>query len=184
MKKVYFQVPTINDLRYRRKWLSDAKTMAYNAGLELDIHGYDKNTGTININDEELVNWYNKWINKEPSRYYAYIYIEDNKPIGEIYYYPENGSYSMGILIDNEYRGQGYSLPALFELERIAFEKNNIPELRDLIPINRDNALKLFQEAGFIYTNKDFKEKVFSQEVLVKELLLTKDMYFMKKEDL
>ena len=57
MKKVYLQVPSIDDLKYRKKWISDTKTMAYNAGLDLDIKGYDKNTGTINLSDDELVSF-------------------------------------------------------------------------------------------------------------------------------
>lgn len=43
----------------------------------------------------------------------------------------------MGILIQNKYRGKGYSTQALLELGKIAFEKNNISELSDFIPIDR-----------------------------------------------
>ena len=32
----------------------------------------------------------------------------------------------MGILVVDKYRGKGYSYPALMELEKVAFEKNNI----------------------------------------------------------
>lgn len=41
----------------------------------------------------------------------------------------------MGILIQNKYRGKGYSYLALLELEKIAFEKNGINELSDIFAL-------------------------------------------------
>ena len=86
----------------------------------------------------------------------------------------------MGILISNQYRGKGYSYPALIELERIAFEKNNINELSDMVPLDRIGAIKVFKEAGFIHTDKEVIEKVFDKDIVVKQLLITRDMYFKK----
>ena len=181
MIKVYLKVPTKSDLHYRQEWMNDPKTMSYNAGFDLALKGYDKETGTILKTDEEILEWYDKWINKEPDKYFAYIYVDEiEKPIGEIYYYPEDGIHSMGILISNQYRGKGYSYPALIELERIAFEKNNINELSDMVPLDRIGAIKVFKEAGFIHTDKEVIEKVFDKDIVVKQLLITRDMYFKK----
>lgn len=183
MKRVFLVVPTIEDLKYRQKWLNDPKTMSYNAGFDLDIKGYDKQTGTITKTDEEMLDWYNKWVNKEPNRYYAYIYlIDEEEPIGEIYYYPDGDVHSMGILISDKYRGQGYSYPALLELEKVAFAKNGISELSDMVPLDRISAIKSFKKAGFIHTNKEHIEKVFAKDTIVRELLITKEMYFNIKE--
>ena len=84
----------------------------------------------------------------------------------------------MGILISDKYRGKGYSYSALVELERIAFEKNNINVLSDMVPLDRIGAIKTLKKAGFIHTDKEVIEKVFDQDSVVKQLLITKDMYF------
>ena len=100
MNKIYLKVPELNEMHFRQKWMNDPKTMNYNAGYHYDIKGYDKATGIISQTDEELINWFNKWINKEPDKYFAYIYNEEiEEPIGEVYYYLENNIHNMGILI-------------------------------------------------------------------------------------
>ena len=183
MEKVYLIVPSKEDLHYRQEWMKDPKTMNYNAGFDMNLKGYDKITGTISKTDEEMIEWYNKWINKESDRYFAYIYVDGiEEPIGEVYYYPEDDIHSMGILVVDKYRGKGYSYPALIELEKVAFEKNNINELSDMIPLDRIGAIKIFKKAGFIHTDKEVIEKVFDNDTIVKQLLITKDMYFNKKE--
>ena len=179
MKKVYLNVPSKDDLHYRQEWMNDPKTMNYNAGFDMNLKGYDKVTGTISKTDQEMIEWYNKWVNKEPDRYFAYIYVDGiEKPIGEVYYYPDGDIHSMGILISDKYRGKGYSYSALVELERIAFEKNNINVLSDMVPLDRIGAIKTFKKAGFIHTDKEVIEKVFDQDSVVKQLLITKNMYF------
>ena len=179
MNKVYLKTPIREELKYRKKWLSDPNTMSYNAGFDLELKGYDKSTGTIIKTSEELNDWYDKWVGHEPDRFFAYIYVENiEEPIGEIYYYPDGNIHSMGILIDNKYRGNGYSYSALLELEKIAFEKNKISELSDMVPLDRIGAVKAFKKAGFIHTKKEKVEKVFDKASIVKELLITRDMYF------
>ena len=178
MKKVFLKVPSIDELHYRQEWMKDEKTMSYNAGFELKLNGYDKATGTITKTNEEMIEWYNNWVNKEPDKYFAYIYdYEIEEPIGEIYYYLDNDIHSMGILIQDKYRGKGYSYSALIELQKIAFEKNNINELSDIIPEDRINAIKTFEKAGFIYTGLEKKELVFGKESIAKQMIITKELY-------
>ena len=55
MGKVYLNIPTKDDLHYRQKWMNDPKTMKYNAGLNLELKGYNKQTGTISKTNEELL---------------------------------------------------------------------------------------------------------------------------------
>lgn len=157
--------------------------MFYNAGYDIDLKGYDKKAGTITKTDEEMIDWYNKWINEEPDRFYAYIIsVDESEPIGEVYYYPDGDIHSMGILIYDKYRGKGYSYLALLELEEVAFERNNINELSDMIPIDRDGAIKTFKKAGFIHTDKEEKELKFGKEEIARQLLITKEMYFNSKD--
>lgn len=179
MKRVFLNVPKVEDLKYRKIWLNDPKTMSYNAGYDMDLKDYDKETGTISKTDEEMIDWYNKWVNKEPDRYYAYIYsVDESEPIGEVYYYPDGDIHSMGILINDKYRGKGYSYLALLELLEVAFERNSIDELSDYIPVDRIGAIKFFKKVGFIQTGLEKKCLVFGNEVISKQLLITKDMYF------
>ena len=148
VKKVFLKVPKLEDMKYRQMWMKDKKTMAYNSGFDLDVKGYNKEDGTITKTDEEMRQWYNKWVNKEPDRFYAYIYVDGiDEPAGEVYYYPDNNIHSMGIVIYDKYRGSGYAYPALLELEKVAFEENGISELSDLVPTNRISAIKSFKKA-------------------------------------
>ena len=84
----------------------------------------------------------------------------------------------MGIVIQDKYRGLGYSYYALRELEYIAFVKNNISELSDYIPIDRVGAINTFKKADFIHTDNEYVDKVFDKDIIIKQLLITKDMYF------
>ena len=178
MKKIFLKVPTVNELHYRQEWLKDEKTMSYNAGYDLKLKGYDKTIGTITKTDEEMIEWYNDWTDKEPDKYFAYIYDYNIKePIGEIYYYLDNDTYSMGIVLQDKYRKKGYSYYALVELQKIAFEKNNITELSDFIPEDRINAVNVFKKAGFIDTGLSKKELVFGKEQIAKQLIITKETY-------
>lgn len=178
MSEIFLKVPTIDELHYRKEWMKDPKTMSYNAGLDLELKGYDYNTGIIDKTDEDMIDWYNNWINKEPDKYFAYIYDKSiEEPIGEVYYYLNNGIHSMGILIQDKYRGKGYSYKALLELEKIAFEKNRISELSDIIPLDRIGAINSFKKAGFVDTDLKSKSLVFGKESVAKQLLITKEMY-------
>ena len=181
MGKVYLKVPRVEDLYYRQEWMKDEKTMSYNAGFDLNLKGYDKSTGTITKSDADMLIWYNNWIDKEPDRFFAYIYDEEiEEPIGEVYYYPDNGIHSMGIVIQDKFRKRGYGEKALLELEKIAFEKNNINELSDYIPEDRDKAIKIFTKAGFIQTENYENVLIFDKEKISRELLITKEMYLKK----
>ena len=91
MARIYLKVPAIHELNYRQDWMKDPKTMSYNAGFDMDLKGYDKNTGTVIKTKEEMMVWYNNWIGKEPDKYFAYIYDDSiEEPIGEVYYYLDN----------------------------------------------------------------------------------------------
>lgn len=182
MGKVYLKVPRVEDLYYRQEWMKDEKTMSYNAGFDLNLKGYDKSTGTITKSDADMLIWYNNWIDKEPDRFFAYIYDEEiEEPIGEVYYYPDNGIHSMGIVIQDKFRKRGYGEKALLELEKIAFERNDISELSDMIPLDRIGAIKSFKKAGFIHTDKEEKGLKFGKEEIARQLLITKEMYFNNK---
>lgn len=184
MSKIYLKVPSIEEMYYRQDWMKNPNTMSYNAGYDINLKGYNKETGIISKTDEEMINWYYNWVNKEPDKYFAYIYDKNiEEPVGEIYYYLDDGIHSMGIIIQDKYRGKGYSYLALIELEKKAFEENNINELSDFIPIERTNAIKSFLKANFILTNNERKNVVFEKETISKQLLITKEMYYKERKN-
>ena len=140
----------------------------------MKFKGYDRKTDTMSKTDEEILEWYDKWIDKKPDRFFAYIYdFNFGEPVGEVH--------SMGILISSKYRGKGYSYPALLELEKYAFEKNGISDLSDVIPLYIENAIKSFEKAGFIQTDEKHKDIRFGEEKEAKQLLITKEMYLEKR---
>lgn len=181
MINVFLKEPRKDQLFYRQEWMNDPETMEYNAGYDMELKGYNKQTGTISKTYEEMLEWYDKWIDKEPDKFFAYIYdLNIEELVGEVYYYLDGEVHSMGILISSKYRGKEYSVPALFELEKIAFEKNCISELSDIIPLYRESAIKSFNKVGFIHTDLIKKDIRFGEKKEAKQLIITKEMYFNK----
>lgn len=92
--------------------------MAYNIG-------YGENgTGCIEFSKNVWKDWYDIWVNNIPERYYAYIIkVDDNIPIGEVAlrYIREKNSYCVNLIIEAQYRGNGFSEQALRLLIDIAF---------------------------------------------------------------
>lgn len=172
MNKIYLKIPKLDEMYYRKQWLQDEKTMNYNKRLNIKVKGYNRKKGTITKTDEELKEWYNKWINQEPTKFFAYIYSKKtNIPVGEIYFYyvEELKVHKIGILINSKNRMNGYAKEALLELEKIAFEKYAISVLLDTIPSKRKEAIKTLEKVGFIKQN--------SKEKGIVDLILTKEMY-------
>ena len=46
-----------------------------------------------------------------------------------------------------------------------------------MIPLSRTGAIKTFEKAGFIQTDKERKEFIFGKEETSRQLLITKEMY-------
>lgn len=181
MAEIKLKVPNLEDVQYRQKWMQDPNTMNYNAGLEMNLSGYDYQTGTISKTDDEMKVWYDNWIGQEPNKFFAYIY-ETNKnfPIGEVYFYKDKDKYKMGILVIKEFRGKNYSKEALTELMKIAFEKYEIPELTDSFPDDRISAIKLFKSCGFKESGNIEEIIKFDKKYISREMVITKDVYFKK----
>ena len=172
MGKIILKVPTKEEIKYRQFLMQDKETMEYNAGYNIDLKGYDYETGCIYKTDIEMQEWYDKWIGKD-DRYYAYIVDkESNENVGEIYFYKDDevNAYSMGIVIEAKYRGKGYSKEALIELKKVAFEKYNVNALSDQIPKYRVGALRVFEDVGFIKTDRELNETRFGKESIVYEM--------------
>lgn len=176
---VFLYKPKPTELNYRKHLLQENDTMEYNAGYDMNIKGYDYETGIINKTDEELLYWYESWNTADKKKYYAYICEKESKqPVGEIYFYyqEQENDYGIGIVISNKCRGKGYGYQALIELQKVAFEEYNVNALVDTIPENRSNAIATLKKAGFI--EKGIEEDVrFKKKINSIKLIITREMY-------
>ena len=174
--KVYLHVPEYDELDYYENLLKDPKTMCYNAGYNLDLEGYDKNTGCINVFDKER--WFLRE-NNDKNRYFAYILSkQDNNPVGYVNFNFDNDflKHCCGIVIEHKYRNLGYGKEALRELLNVAFNQYKINSLIDNIPYNRTDSLKLFTKLGF----KDIKQDYYVNKFDSNERVIVLEI---KKED-
>lgn len=173
--KIYLHVPEFEELDYYEKILNDPKTMSYNAGYDMNIEGYDKDTGCIKLINKEK--WFLKQKN-DRNRYFAYVVRKlDNVPVGYVNFSFDE-KYLMhccGIVIEEKYRKLGYGKEALNQLINVAFNEYNINTLIDNIPYSRTESLKLFTKLGFKDIKKDYYMKKFDSNERVIILKLDKE---------
>lgn len=154
--------PELKDYWYEQKLNEDKDTMSYNAGYDINIEGYDYDTGIILFPKERWRVLYDKRKNNNRMFYY----IKDNKIdefIGYCNYQYDNDAkrYECGIVIEASKRGKGYSKEALKLLLLDAF-KNKVDTLYDNFEIDRKGTLKLFLDVGF-KIDKETKWKKFGK---------------------
>ncbi len=152
MEKLELYIPTLDELHFREKMLSDPETMLYNANYDMDYKGYHKNSGCIDFPKPEWAKWYEHWVGNQPQRFYAYIKrTSDGVWLGDInfHYTPEQDWWDMGIVIYAPYRGHGYAMPALRLMMEHAFKICGVTTLHNDFEIERVAALKSHLVAGF-----------------------------------
>lgn len=138
---VKFYIPTIDDLWFKEKLLSDKETMSYN-------HAYG---GTITFLKENWESWHNKWItHPDKKRFFRYILDTDmNRFVGEAaYHYDENRKmYIISIIVYALFRHKGYGEKAL-DLLCDEAKSQGITTLYDDIAIDNPS-IHLFLKKGF-----------------------------------
>ena len=166
---ISLHIPAFEELWYRQKLLSDADTMSYNKGYDLNFDGYCKETGCIAFPKEDWKNWYNYFIGRKHDSYYAYIVV-DGEYVGEVNVHKNKKMkwYDMGIVIEAKHRGKGYAVRALNLLLEQAFGKLGAKAVHNDFEENRTAAVKTHLAAGF----KEYKK----QNGII-ELLITKEQY-------
>lgn len=159
--KFFLHIPSFEELDYRQKILMQPDTMAYNRGCNLGLENYDNETGCIDFRKEYWKEWFSKWVNNTPDRYYAYVIKSDgNIAIGEAalrYVDGENG-YCVNIIIEGQYRGNGYSEEALRLLIDVGFRKLRAKRIFDTFSKERVSAEKAFKKLGFKRISDDMLE--------------------------
>lgn len=153
MKPIILYTPKENELGFANNLLSDPATMAYNKGYDLPFPGYDKETGTITHDDTYRKKWYDLYFSNPSKYFYAYIYDKDLKTfVGDVNFHPSKlnpDSRDIGIVIKNEFRGQGYGKLGLKLLIKKAFSFDSIRALSNNFEKDRAVALKIHKDLGF-----------------------------------
>ena len=168
MKNIELYIPKVEDLWFRQKCMSDPKTMNYNAGYDVSYYGYHYDTGCIDFPKEKWEEWFETKM-KNPNFFYAYIYDKNlDKFVGYLNFNLnfETKKATMGIVVKNEYQGQGYMRPAMHLLVESARTKG-VKVLTDTVPEIRENALKVFYDLGFNKTGEYIGRKFGKPELVV-----------------
>nr|WP_072536368.1 GNAT family N-acetyltransferase [Anaerococcus mediterraneensis] len=153
MKNIKLYIPKENELDFAKNLLKDPATMAYNRGYDLSFPGYDKATGTITHDQAYWKKWYELYFSHPGQYFYAYIYDKDLKAfVGDVNFHPSklnDESRDIGIVIKDEFRGQGYGKLGLKLLINKAFSFDYIKALRNEFEKERVFALKIHEDLGF-----------------------------------
>ena len=171
MERLYFYIPTIEELMYRQNIMSQPDTMDYNKGYDILYDGYHKDTGCIDFPKDKWNEWHSYMINNKPKCFYAYITRkEDHTFIGEvnIHWNHHKKWYEIGIVLESKYRGMRYSVEALKKLIKVAFDEYNAPAIHNEFESIRKAATALHKSAGF---------NIINETNGIVELLMTRDNY-------
>ncbi len=140
MEKIILHKPSYEELAFRRSFLADPETMAYN-------HAYG---GTIDFPEERWADWYRRWVEEPDGRFYRYLRLEETGEfVGEVaYHYDEElGEYLSDVIVAAQYRHRGYGAQGLALLCEAAKE-NGVARLCDNIVLDNPS-VHMFLKAGF-----------------------------------
>lgn len=170
MKYIELYKPTVEDLWFRQQCMADPKTMNYNAGYDVHYSGYHYDSGCIDFPKEKWQSWADDRL-ADPNLFFAYILDKNSDMfVGYVNYKiePETKKATMGIVVKNEFQGQGYMRPAVELLMQTA-KSNGVVALVDSVPQTRERALKVFFDLGFVKV-REFVSKKFGEDELVFEI--------------
>ena len=140
MEKIILHRPAYEELAFRRDFLADPETMAYNHACG----------GTIGFPAERWADWYHRWVEEPDRRFYRYLRLEETgELVGETAYHydAELGEYLSDVIIAAQYRHRGYGAQGLALLCEAA-KANGVMRLCDNIVIDNP-AVRMFLKAGF-----------------------------------
>ena len=146
-------IPQFHELWYRRQMMEDPATMDYNRGYDLSIPGYHPDTGCIDFPESAWKEWFDRWIHREPEKFYAYIVRKsDGEWLGEVCLHRRGGenAYEIGIVLEGKYRCMGYASIALELLLQHAFCQMQAEAVYNRFESSRKAALRIHRSAGFV----------------------------------
>ncbi len=84
MKNIKLHKPSIDELWFREKCMSDSDIMSYNAGYDINYNGYHKDSGCVDFPQDKWQDWVESKLNN-PNFFYAYILdIETGQFVGYV----------------------------------------------------------------------------------------------------
>jgi len=104
--------------------------------------------GTIPFPQDEWDAWLDRWTNAEPERFCGYLQREDGALVGEVCWH--SFGREMGVVIHAPFRRMGYGRQGLALLVERAFRHGEISVLENTFESERDGALALHLQAGFV----------------------------------
>ena len=174
-REIYLHIPSVEELWFREQCMSDPKTMNYNAGYNVSYSGYHKETGCIDFPKEMWNDWHKSKLSN-PNFFYAYVCDKlTNRFVGYCNFNMDLDSHiaTMGIVIKDEFRGQGYMRPAMQQLFLTA-KNRGVKTLTDCVPESREQALKVFYDLGFEKICETVSQKFDKPEVVAQ---IKKDLF-------
>ena len=135
--------PAMNDLWFRQRLLADPATMSYN----------EKWGGVIDFSGDRWQDWYDRWLNGAPGRFYRYLRNEKGEFVGEIAFHAEEGKCLLSVIIYAPLRKKGYGREGL-RLLCAAAKEAGYTEIWDDIALDNP-AENLFLSEGFTEECRD-----------------------------
>lgn len=178
---LYLKRYSEKDLWFKKQMNEDEKTMSYNAGYNIDACWYNNQKGTIIKTDEQYLAWLENWNSSSSKDRGVWIIVResDETYIGEVCYHKDDtpSGYDLGIVIYDEFRGQGYAKQAMRLLLNEVY-KAGIKKVNHSVPRQRLSAVKTDLAVGFKESGSYFSEKFDGkEEVVIFEIKLKKDMF-------
>jgi len=148
-ERLYLHVPDVDEMWYRRRIMMDPATMEYNKGLDI-CEGYDPETGCVNFPQSQWQGFCDRFVDNEPERFFAFIARRaDLEFVGQVSLEKNDEGMEISILVEDQYRRQGYATEAMELVLQVAFEVMKAEKVENSFNADLVAAVKLFDKAGF-----------------------------------
>lgn len=144
------RVPTRVDFATRQAWLADPDFMAHNAGWNIDVLGYDPETGCVDWPESQW-NAFEERL-RRPADEQAYYFVVDlltGAALGHVHYTVDGGVASIGFNVVPSHRGQGLGSEFLELLLARVREETGATEVVNEFEDERLAAVRVHRAAGF-----------------------------------
>lgn len=138
--------PSRENLAFRRAYLADPATMAYNAP-------WAPPDGCLPFPESAWDGWLARWTGREPERFCGFLRNAAGEFVGEISWHGFGAG--MSVVICAACRGRGYGAEGLQLLIARAFSHSEIDSLTNVFEPSRTAALAMHRRAGFVPVSEE-----------------------------
>ena len=144
-------VPTRAEFGIRQAWMSDPELMAYNAGWDVNHHGYDRETGCIEWPESEWDAFAERLA--LPADRQGYFYVRDTETkelVGHAHYMVEaDGAAHIGLNVVPRHRARGLGEQVLRLLVERIWQDTAAVEIVNDLEDERLPAVRVHRRCGF-----------------------------------